>query len=463
MSTIRLPFNWQPRKYQWAAWNYLQSGGKRAVLVCHRRWGKDDLVLHSTAAKSQERVATYWHMLPKANQARKAIWNAVNPHTGRRRIDEAFPDAIRDTVNEQEMFIRFRNGSTWQVVGSDNYDALVGAPPAGLVVSEWALANPAAWAYLEPILLENNGWAVFIFTSRGKNHGYTLFQSAKHREGWYAELSDADKTGVFTPEQLADAKQSLVDLYGPDEGEALFLQEYYCRFDTPVMGAYYGRQLSDLDKQGRLIPVPWEPTFPVVTAWDLGIDDMTAVWFAQVVGFEVRVIDYAEYRGKGLTEIAAEVLKRPYTYADHFMPHDVDQRELTTGKARKRALEDVGLRPIRVTPRLPVADGINAARNLLPKCVFDEIKCAAGLDALRSYRKEWDEEAKTFKPTPLHDWASHAADAFRCLALNVSDRQHEQHRRHPPQAVGYNPIFDELTGRGQWRGWATHAVDDWQP
>ena len=174
---IRLPFNnWQPRLYQKKLWTHLENGGQRAVAVWHRRSGKDEVALHWTACAMHRRIGTYWHMLPEASQARKAIWEAINPHTGKRRIDEAFPPAVRSTTRDNEMFIRIRPGSTWQVIGSDNYNSLVGSPPVGVVFSEWALADPQAWAYVRPILRENGGWAVFIYTPRGRNHGATFYE-----------------------------------------------------------------------------------------------------------------------------------------------------------------------------------------------------------------------------------------------------------------------------------------------
>jgi hypothetical protein len=168
VSEVVLPHKWRPRSYQRKLWNYLETGGKRALAIWHRRAGKDDIALHWAATAAMQRPGSYWHLLPSYNQARKAIWAAVNPHTGVRRIDEAFPQEIRETTLEQEMFIRFCNGSTWQVIGSDNYDTLVGTPPAGIVFSEWARANPASWAYLAPILIENSGWALFITTPVGR-------------------------------------------------------------------------------------------------------------------------------------------------------------------------------------------------------------------------------------------------------------------------------------------------------
>ena len=412
------------------------------MAVCHRRWGKDEVALHWTAVAAHKRVASYWHMLPEYSQARKAIWTAVNPHTGKRRIDEAFPHEIRESTNDQGMFIRFKNGSTWQVVGSDSYNSLVGAPPAGLVVSEWALADPAAWAYLAPILAENGGWALFLYTSRGKNHGHALWKSAMTRPDWHVERQTVDDTGVFTAEALIDAKADLVALYGEEDGEALFTQEYYCSFEAAVIGAYYGRLITKLEAEKRVTSVPYDPNFPVSTGWDLGIDDATAIWFAQVVGREVRIIDYEEYRGRALTEIAKEIKTKPYIYQDHYMPHDTGTREMTTAKTRKESLEAVGLRPIRVGSRLPVQDGINAVRNLLPRCVFDQQKTEKGLNALREYRVEYDTKHQTPRKQPLHNWASHPADAFRELAVQLIDWQAMQVTLRGRMADNDYDVFD---------------------
>lgn len=403
-------------------------------------------------------------MLPEYEQARKAIWNAVNPHTGVRRIDEAFPQEIRASTNDQGMFIRFKNGSTWQVVGSDNYNSLVGAPPAGLVVSEWSLADPTAWAYLSPILAENGGWALFLYTSRGKNHGYSLWKSAIERPDWHVERQSVLDTGVFTNAALTDAKADLVALYGEEDGEALFEQEYFCSFEAAVVGSYYGRIISRLERDKRITSVPYDPNLPVYTGWDLGIDDATAIWFAQIAGREIRIIDYAEYRGKSLVEISKEVLSKPYVYLEHYLPHDVDTREMTTAKTRKETLEGFNLRPIRAGSRLPVQDGINAVRNLLPRCVFDEKRCEVGLNALRAYRVEYDEKNKTPRKTPLHNWASHPADAFRELSVQLYDwKEAQESRRDRVARADYNPmaldqsdIRREIQRETDMENWAAH-------
>jgi hypothetical protein len=236
MATIELPYNWNPRKYQLPLWNHLENGGKRAVAVWHRRAGKDEVCLHRTAVAMMERPATYWYMLPKANQARKAIWDAINPHTGIRRIDEAFPEVLRAKTRDDEMFIKFKNGAVFQVVGSDNYDSLVGSPPAGVVFSEWPLSKEDAWAYLRPIFKENDGWALFNYTPRGDNHGKKMFDLAEGSDDWFSQLLTADDTGVFTQKQLDDELKELIAQYGPSRGKALFEQEYYCSWIRAYTG-----------------------------------------------------------------------------------------------------------------------------------------------------------------------------------------------------------------------------------
>ena len=238
---ITLPHNWTPRPYQIPLWNYFRKGGaqgKRVVAVWHRRAGKDEIAMHLTATALAERPAMYWHMLPEAAQARKAIWDAVNPHTGKRRIDEAFPHALRASTRDQEMCIKFINGSVWQVLGSDNYDSLVGSPPAGVVFSEWPLSHPDAWAYLRPILAENNGWAFFIYTPRGdSNHGYNSYQYAlKSDNEWFGQLLTVDDTGIFDEKTLKEEYDEYINQYGKSRGEALFNQEYYCSFHEAFTG-----------------------------------------------------------------------------------------------------------------------------------------------------------------------------------------------------------------------------------
>lgn len=258
MAKIRIPNNWSPRQYQMPLWTYLENGGRRACEIAHRRWGKDEIGMHWSMTAQTQTPGNYWHMLPEAAQARKAIWDAINPHTGKKRIDEAFPKEIRSGKSEQEMRIETVFNTSWQVVGSDNFDSLVGSPPVGIVFSEWALAKPEAWAYLRPILAENNGWALFITTPRGKNHAKAIYDLAVEEKEWYGQISTVDDTNVFTPDQLVSEQRELVKLFGASRGEALFRQEYYCSFDEAFTGKVVYPEFS------MKVHVSQEPLLPMV-------------------------------------------------------------------------------------------------------------------------------------------------------------------------------------------------------
>jgi len=381
-------------------------------------------------------------MLPQFNQCRKAVWDAVNPRTGRRRIDDAFPAEIRTRTRETDMFIEFCSGSSWQLVGSDNYDALVGSPPIGIVFSEYALSDPQCWAYLSPILEENGGWAMWISTSRGNNHLKKLVDFAKIEPGWFGEILPADQTPVFRPEQLESIRRQMIATFGEDMGEALFQQEYFCSFEGAVLGAYYAKQMAQAKRDGRITAVPYDAGLEVYTFWDLGVDDSTTIWFMQFTGREIRVIDYLEGTGHGLEYYAKELKAKPYVYGDHYMPHDAEVRELSSGeeaKSRREVAEALGIRPVIVVQRArnlqAIMTGIQGVRNILSRCYFDEKKCWQGIGALEGYKAEYDEEKKVLSNRPLHDWCSHGADAFRTFA------------------VGYDPMHvAKSKGEGDWRG-----------
>jgi phage terminase large subunit len=433
---ISLPWNWKPRPDQMELWLYLERGGLRADMVAHRRWGKDDVSLHWTARAAHQRVGVYWHMLPEANQARKAIWDAVNPKTGKRRIDEAFPIELRAATREDAMFIKFKNGSTWQVIGSDNYNSLVGSPPIGVVFSEWALAKPEAWAYIRPILLENGGWATFIWTPRGRNHATRAFEARAKDPNWFAKKMPAAQrigaddstdfemvTPVFTKDQLVAELKEMIDEAGSvEEGTAKFNQEYLVDFDAPVPGSYYGTQLQKLITAGRYGLFPYDKRYKVSTSWDLGIDDYTAIWFWQRISINrVHAVDYYETGDVGLDTIWAEALapKMDWDFDMHYLPHDVMMRELGAGgRSRKLTLHSMGVRPIRIgSPRNDV-ERVNAVRRLLPYVYINEATCETGMDHLKQYRKKWNQSMGLFGG-PQHDEHSHAADAAGEFAFNA--------------------------------------------
>jgi phage terminase large subunit len=418
---------------------YLQNGGLRADVAAHRRWGKDDIALNWTARACHQRIGTYWHLLPEASQARKAIWDAINPHTGKRRIDEAFPEALRAQTLNNEMFIRFKCGSSWQVIGSDNYNSLVGSPPIGITFSEWQLARPEAWTYMRPILAENGGWALFLWTSRGRNHAVRAFEARERdKANWFTQKSTALETSVFTVEQLDRERQELIDEAGSEEeGDAKFRQEYLVDFDAAVPGSYFGAQIKLATDEGRIGAYSHIPSLKVDTAWDIGVDDYTAIWFFQDNGKRVRAIDYIETSGEGPDTIVpnylpelnpdreaglaqlAELGRGPYEYRTHFLPHDVMVREWGAGaKARFQTLTEFGVKPMRVGVQQNPVERINAARRLLPVVCFDAKRCAVGPRPAAQLPQALEQGDWACSASPLHDENSHAADSFGEYAVN---------------------------------------------
>lgn len=395
--------------------------------------------MHMTAAKAFDQPGNYWHCLPEYAQARKAIWEAVSPHTGRRRIDEVFPPEIRRKTRDDEMFIELVNGSTWRLVGSDRVDSLVGAGPRGIVFSEYALSDPSSWDYMRPMLLESGGWAVFNSTVRGRNHFWKLAEFAKDEAGWFYSNLTADQTGVFTPDQLDAERREMCRLHGDEEGGARFRQEYMNDPDVSLPGAYYAHILTRMEQSGQITSVPWDTRFPVTLALDLGYGDSTAIWFAQQVGMQVRVIDYMEGNTAEIAVWAKRLKELPYTYGDVILPHDAGHGHIT-GHSVARQLKAFGFKvgckganEHDVLPNTPVDPGIQAVRSFLPGCWIDKTKCAKGLESLRSYHREWDDKRHTFKDTPRHDWTSHGADAFRYLAVGYRPPV----ERGPRQAVAH--------------------------
>jgi len=436
---IRLPNSWKPRPYQLPFWQYLEKGGTQALEVAHRRWGKDDVILHWTAyAANVNRVGTYWHMLPQASQARKAIWEAINPHSGMRRIDEAFPQEIRATTREQDMMIKFRNGSTWQVVGSDNYDSLVGSPPIGVAMSEWALAKPQAWGYLRPILRENGGWAAFITTPRGKNHLHRLYQALKKNPDAFCEISPATKTSVFTAEELEEERKAYIAEYGPQVGKALFEQEYLCSFDAAIVGAIFAAEIQKARDQGRIGKVSYDPTKLVYTSWDIGRTDTTAIWFYQIVGNEYHYIDYYENSGADIMHYLSILQGKGYNYDTQHMPHDADHANLLAlqGKSIADFIRANGFRVTIIKRSASVQNRINAGRLHLPKCWFDEEKCQPGLDALIHYHWAYNERLDNITALPEHDWSSHGADAFTYGAQAPEGHKRPKRKKVRPDSRG---------------------------
>jgi len=423
MPEISIPNNWAPRPHQIDFFRAMDNGIKRACLVWHRRAGKDSTSLNFTAKEMFKRKGNYWHLFPKQTQARKAIWNGINSD-GQSILDQVFPEPVRARTSSQEMMIELKNGSTWQLAGSDNYDSLVGANPVGVVFSEWSLCDPNAWAYIRPMLAENGGWAVFIYTPRGKNHGFTLYNMAKKADEWFCQnltVNDtkrADGSPVISPEAIETERAEGME-------EALIQQEFFGSFEAQIPGAYFADQLQQAKDQNRVGRIPIEPSLQVHTAWDLGISDSMSIWFFQAMGKEIRLVDYYESNGKGMEHYIQYLTqwadRNGVIFGQHLAPHDIEVRELTSGRSRKDVARDMGITFRTVQRPRTKIEGIQAIRRMFPRFWIDDERAEQGYACIASYHREWDEKHQRFRDQPVHDWASHGADALQTLALGWRD------------------------------------------
>lgn len=344
----------------------------------------------------------YAYMAPYYRQAKAVTWDYLKAYT--------LP--IPGTKHhETELRVDLPNGARIQLFGADNYDALRGIYLDGVVLDEYAQMPPKAWTeVIRPALADREGWAVFIGTPKGRNSFWDLYDQACKSDGWFAALYRASETKIMPQAELDAAKKDMT----PEEYE----QEFECSFTAAILGSYYGALMAQLEGMGQIMRVPPEPGMQVHTAWDLGIGDSTAIWFFQLVGKEVHVIDYYEASGAGLDHYAKVLQSKPYVYGGHILPHDAGNNQLSTGTTLQNTLASLGIAGD-VLPRADLEDGISAVRMLLPKCWFDAEKCERGIEALRQYRRDFDEKLQAFRVKPLHDWCSHAADAFRYLAVGI--------------------------------------------
>jgi len=374
----------------------------------------------------------YIHVFPYQNQGRRVIWNGIDRNG--KKVLSAFPDELIESKSDLEMRLILKNGSIYQVLGADDPDKLVGINCVGAIFSEYALMDPQAFDLVRPILAENGGWAIFPSTPRGKNHFHDLIfgkdgkPGAKDNPKWYVSIESVTTTGAVDPEVIEEDRRMGVD-------EALIKQEYYCDFNAALQGAYYEKQMNGLSERKQITDVPFDPALEVHTAWDLGVNDSMSIWIFQLNRGVPQVIKYIEGSGDGLTYYIKE-LKRmadlhDWVFGTHFAPHDINATEITSGKTRLVTARELGFR-FTALDRAEVDDGIEAVRQLLPRCFFDAKGCARGIEALKSYRKQWDEKLKVYRNKPLHDWASHPADAFRTLAMGLRSRNPSRSGLPPP-------------------------------
>lgn len=352
----------------------------------------------------------YYYIFPTYAQAKKVIWDSITID-GVRMLD-FFPSEWIAATNSQEMKIRYKNGSIFQLVGSDNYDSLVGTNPRGVVFSEYALQDPRAYQYIRPILTANQGWALFISTPRGKNHLWDLYELAQLSPDWYCYKLTIEETKHIPLSEIEKEKQEGI------MSDDLIQQEYYTSFSLGVEGSFYSKYLDNMRTEGRITRVPWESGFQVHTAWDLGMRDNTTIIFFQTIGQTVRIIDCYTNHSHGLEHYAKILESKPYNFGKHIAPHDIKVRELGSGITRLEKARELGIKFV-LSNDVPVPDGIEASKTLFSKLWIDEEKGQDLIKALESYRREYDNKKKIYKNNPLHDWSSHYADAFRYLATSL--------------------------------------------
>lgn len=395
------------------------------VLVKHRRYGKTVFGINEKIHRSlqnQLRNPQYAYIAPTYGQAKRVAWDYFKQYT--EMIPGMFPNEaeLRIDIPRPALNDRVR----YMLLGAENPGSLKGLYLDGVILDEYAEMDPIIWTQVvRPMLSDRKGWAIFMGTPKGKNHFYDIWELANKfmREGnpdWFARMSKASETGIVPKDELEAARQLM--------GEEAYMQEFECSFTASLVGAYFGKEMALLRDENRICKVPYDRSVPVITAWDLGISDTTCIWFIQLVGKAIHVIDYIEMSGMGLDYYARLLRERGYDYEEHLLPHDAAARDLSTGKTRVETLRKLGLRHIRVVPKLAVEDGINAVRTLLPRCWFDEVKTNLrnelgdrGRGSLESYERKWDSKNKIFQPRPLHNWASHGADAFRTLAVGLRE------------------------------------------
>jgi phage terminase large subunit len=403
--TVRT-INYLPRKL---IKPYHNRSERFAVIIAHRRFGKtvaaiNDLIKDAlTIPLPKVRVA---YIAPYYSQAKAIAWDYLQEYT---------QDVEGVEYNTSELRVDFPNGARIRLFGADNADTLRGLYFDHVVLDEPADFPARAWpTVIRPALADRKGKATFIGTPKGKNQFYETYVNAKQNKNWYTAMFKSSETGLLDPEELEEAKKAM--------GEDRFEQEFECSFEAAIQGAYYAKEMKKASADGRVSGVPYDPSIGVVTSWDLGIGDSTAIWFAQYVGQEVHLIDYYESSGVGLDHYAKVLSETGYHFEEHILPHDVRVKELGTGKSRLETLDSLGIKNVKIAPKLGIDDGIQAARSMLNKCWFDEEKCERGIEALLQYRREFDERLKTWRGRPLHDWTSHGADSFRYLAVGRKEQ-----------------------------------------
>jgi phage terminase large subunit len=397
---------------------FRERGKRWSVIVAHRRCGKTvacirDLLTRALATKKV--AARYAYIAPYYSQAKQTAWDYL----------KLYSRDLAAKVSESELSVELFNGARIRLYGADNPDALRGIYLDGCVLDEFADMRPSVWGeIIRPLLADRKGWAVFIGTPKGRNAFFELYQQALTDDDWFTLMLKASETGLIDGEELTDARKSM--------SEAQYEQEFECSFEAAIVGSVYGKDISRSRNAGRIGKVPHEPAKLTFTAFDIGYGDSTAIWFWQVVGNEPRFIDYYESNGEPIMHYLGVLKRKEYNYDTLWLPHDAETNgKFATGKSIAEIVRENGFK-VRIAPNLSLEEGINQGRLLLARALIDEKRCGPGLEALGSYRWDYNERLDELKAIPVHDWASHGADAWRyaAVSMKVADQR--------PKAIKYD-------------------------
>ena len=415
---ITIPFNFTPRPYQLNLLKAMDGNYKRAVVVYHRRAGKDKTLFNLTVKKSFERKGTYYYLFPEFAQGRRVIWEGMDG-SGYKFLDH-IPAPLVKKQNSTDMKIELVNGSIIQIIGTDKFDKVRGSNPVGCAFSEYAFQNPMAWDVIRPILAENEGWAVFNSSTNGKNHFHDMYQNAISDPKWYVQNIDVTQSLDLNGERYV-SEEVINDERRAGMPEEMIQQEFYNSFTANAQGFYYLQDMEKAESEERISTVPYNPAYPVETYWDIGITDNCVIWFIQRINKVFHVIDLYHNRGLKFASYVKELQNKEYTYSSHNFPHDLRKTEFGSGMSLRELAEELLTgTEVNIVHKVEIQEGVNAVRTLFPLCYFDAEKCKLGLKALQNYHREWDSDKKEFKQKPVHDWSSDFADSFRYFCTNIT-------------------------------------------
>ena len=425
ITKIEIPYRPRPGQLEL---HHMLDRHRFNVFAIHRRFGKSVAVINHLirAAILEEKPNPRFALIsPSYRQSRNIAWDYLKAFTAK------IP-GVR--YHETELRCNLPNGARITLLGSENIQSLRGIYLDGCAIDETAQCPAALFPeVIRPALSDRKGWCVFIGTPMGTvNYFYELWEHAATTPGWNRRMYRASETNVLDEEELEAARLSM--------SEDQYAQEFECSWQSAIPGAIYARELAHLEDKGRICEVPYRPDQFVNTYWDIGVHDYTSIILAQVGrGGEIRVIDHIEDRGHGMPHYRRLLDETGYNFQNHYAPHDIEVTEFGSGKTRRETASELGIN-FRIAPRLPVEDGIHAVRMMLPRCVFDRVRCKKLLEHLRHYHRAYDARSRIYRAKPVSDFAAHSADAMRYMSVAITDIRDERIPRQKFAEGAYNPF-----------------------